>query len=113
MTGNEILDEIEKIFPDAQCELYHESDFQLMVAVILSAQTTDASVNKVTPALFTRFRIQRHWLLPISGKWKRVSKRSACTIPRPKTSLRWRRILRAVLTASFPIPIRICSRWLE
>lgn len=55
MTGNEILDEIEKIFPNAQCELYHESDFQLMVAVILSAQTTDASVNKVTPALFTRF----------------------------------------------------------
>ncbi|EOS61732.1 endonuclease III [Firmicutes bacterium M10-2] len=55
MSGNEILDEIEKIFPDAKCELYHENDFQLVVAVILSAQTTDASVNRVTPALFKRY----------------------------------------------------------
>ena len=52
MNANEILDEMEKIFPDAKCELYHESPFQLIVAVVLSAQTTDAMVNKVTPALF-------------------------------------------------------------
>lgn len=52
MNGNEILDEIEKIFPNAKCELHHETPFQLLVAVVLSAQTTDASVNKVTPALF-------------------------------------------------------------
>jgi endonuclease-3 len=52
MNGNEIIDEIEQIFPNAQCELNHESTFQLLVAVVLSAQTTDVSVNKVTPALF-------------------------------------------------------------
>ena len=52
MNANEILDEMEKIFPNAKCELYHESAFQLIVAVVLSAQTTDAMVNKVTPALF-------------------------------------------------------------
>lgn len=55
MSGNEILDEIEKIFPHAHCELNHENAFQLLVAVVLSAQTTDASVNKVTPALFQQF----------------------------------------------------------
>ena len=36
MNANEILDEMEKIFPDAMCELYHESPFQLIVAVVLS-----------------------------------------------------------------------------
>lgn len=55
MKPNEIVDQIEKIFPQAQCELSHETPFQLLVAVVLSAQTTDASVNKVTPALFERF----------------------------------------------------------
>lgn len=55
MTANEMIDEIEKIFPNAQCELNHETTFQLVVAVVLSAQTTDASVNKVTPALFAAY----------------------------------------------------------
>lgn len=55
MTGNEIVEKIETIFPDAQCELFHDSTFQLVVAVILSAQTTDASVNKVTPKLFEAY----------------------------------------------------------
>lgn len=55
MNANEMIDEIEKIFPDAHCELNHESPFQLLVAVVLSAQTTDASVNRVTPALFERW----------------------------------------------------------
>ena len=55
MNANEILDEIEKIFPNAKCELHHESPFQLLVAVVLSAQTTDESVNKVTPALFEAY----------------------------------------------------------
>lgn len=55
MNANEILDEIEKIYPDAHCELEHESNFQLLVAVILSAQTTDASVNRVTPLLFSKY----------------------------------------------------------
>ena len=55
MNGNEILDEIEKIFPNAKCELNHDSPFQLLVAVVLSAQTTDVSVNKVTPKLFADY----------------------------------------------------------
>jgi endonuclease-3 len=41
--------------PTAHCELDHRSAFELLCAVVLSAQTTDVAVNKVTPALFARF----------------------------------------------------------
>ncbi len=41
--------------PEAASELHYEDPFQLLVAVILSAQCTDKRVNQVTPALFTRF----------------------------------------------------------
>ncbi|PST82407.1 endonuclease III [Pedobacter yulinensis] len=41
--------------PDAETELHYENPFQLLVAVILSAQCTDKRVNMVTPALFARF----------------------------------------------------------
>lgn len=59
-TPDQILDAIELIFPDAECELVHETPFQLLVAVVLSAQTTDASVNRVTPALFAAYPDAEH-----------------------------------------------------
>lgn len=55
MNSNEILDQLTLMFPDAQCELNHQTPFQLLIAVILSAQTSDVSVNKVTPALFEKY----------------------------------------------------------
>ena len=42
-------------YPDAVCELDHETPFQLLTATILSAQSTDKGVNTVTPALFSRY----------------------------------------------------------
>lgn len=42
-------------YPDARCELDHDGAFQLLVATVLSAQTTDVRVNQVTPALFARW----------------------------------------------------------
>lgn len=54
-TTDEILDQLETMFPDAHCELFHKNPFELLVAVVLSAQTTDNAVNKVTPALFESF----------------------------------------------------------
>lgn len=51
----EVLEGLEKMHPEAACALEHRDRFQLLVAVMLSAQTTDVSVNKVTPALFERF----------------------------------------------------------
>lgn len=52
---NTILDILEKTYPDAECALQHENVYQLLIAVALSAQTTDKSVNQVTPALFARY----------------------------------------------------------
>lgn len=43
-------------YPDARCELDHTSPLELLVATVLSAQTTDVRVNLVTPALFERYR---------------------------------------------------------
>lgn len=51
----DILDLLEQEYPDAECALDHQNVFQLIVAVALSAQTTDVSVNKVTPALFETY----------------------------------------------------------
>ena len=50
----EVLDILEETYPEAECALRHQNVFQLIVAVALSAQTTDKSVNVVTPALFER-----------------------------------------------------------
>lgn len=50
-----ILDTLDQMFPDATVELHHKNPFELLVAVVLSAQTTDVSVNKVTPALFEKY----------------------------------------------------------
>lgn len=52
---NEILDLLEKEYPDAECALDYDSVFHLLLAVVLSAQTTDVSVNKVTPELFKKY----------------------------------------------------------
>lgn len=52
---DKILDILEKTYPDAECALNHRNVFELLVAVALSAQTTDKSVNKVTPALFEAY----------------------------------------------------------
>lgn len=54
-TINEILDILEETYPEAECALHHQDVFQLIVAVALSAQTTDKSVNQVTPELFAAY----------------------------------------------------------
>lgn len=51
-----ILDEFDRLFPDAQCELVHDNELQLLIAVMLPAQTTDASVNKLTKTLFQKYQ---------------------------------------------------------
>jgi len=50
-----ILDKLEAQHPDADTELHHSNAFELLVATILSAQSTDQRVNLVTPALFKRY----------------------------------------------------------
>ena len=46
---------LRRAIPEPRCELAHQSAWQLLIATILSAQSTDATVNKVTPQLFARF----------------------------------------------------------
>jgi len=52
----EVYDLLAEEYPDAHCELTFENPFQLAVATILSAQTTDVRVNMVTPVLFKAYR---------------------------------------------------------
>lgn len=51
----EVLATLEQLYPEAECELAHADPFQLLIATILSAQTTDKAVNQVTPSLFARY----------------------------------------------------------
>ncbi len=52
---NQVLDTLNQMYPDANVELVHRNHFELLIAVVLSAQTTDVSVNKVTPQLFNKY----------------------------------------------------------
>lgn len=52
---NRLIDGLKTLYPDAICSLTYEKDYELLFAVRLSAQCTDARVNLVTPALFARF----------------------------------------------------------
>ena len=54
-TLDAIFSFFDELFPNASCELNYTSDYTLLIAVILSAQTTDKSVNLVTPELFRSF----------------------------------------------------------
>ncbi|MFP4286896.1 MAG: endonuclease III [Candidatus Izemoplasmataceae bacterium] len=51
----EILKVFDEMFPSASCELNHTNALELLIAVMLSAQTTDASVNKLTESLFKKY----------------------------------------------------------
>ena len=50
-----IIDILKDRYPDAPCALHYKKDYELMIAVRLSAQCTDARVNLVTPALFKKY----------------------------------------------------------
>ncbi|KGA99103.1 endonuclease III [Alkalihalobacillus alcalophilus ATCC 27647 = CGMCC 1.3604] len=59
----EAIDEMAYLFPDAECELVHSNPFELLIAVVLSAQCTDALVNKVTPGLFAKYKSPTDYLM--------------------------------------------------
>ena len=52
---HDIIDILKERYPDPTCALHYEKDYELLIAVRLSAQCTDARVNLITPALFARF----------------------------------------------------------
>ena len=52
---NRIIDYLDEILPNPKCELEYNKDYELLIATMLSAQTTDKRVNKVTKVLFKRY----------------------------------------------------------
>ncbi|MCS0672206.1 endonuclease III [Cytobacillus firmus] len=56
------LDVMGEMFPEAHCELNHSNPFELVIAVALSAQCTDALVNKVTKNLFQKYKTPQDYL---------------------------------------------------
>jgi len=59
---NKFLQVFEEMYPDAECELIHKNTFELLLAVMLSAQTTDKSVNKLTVNLFKKYHTPQDYL---------------------------------------------------
>ena len=53
--NSELYDYLDELFPNPKCELDYHKDYELLIAVILSAQTTDKRVNKVTKVLFNKY----------------------------------------------------------
>ena len=50
-----IIDYLDELFENPKCELNYNSDYELLIAIVLSAQTTDKNVNKVTSVLFKKY----------------------------------------------------------
>lgn len=55
MMINNILDYLDELFPNAICELEYTKDYELLIAIVMSAQTTDKRVNKVNKVLFQKY----------------------------------------------------------
>ncbi len=53
---NEIVDYLDKILPNAKCELNYTHDYEFLIVIMLSAQTTDKRVNEVSKVLFNKYK---------------------------------------------------------
>ena len=56
MKTNKIGEVLDSYFPNPQCELTYHSDYELLIAIVLSAQSTDKRVNSVTPIIFSKYK---------------------------------------------------------
>ena len=56
MKTKDILNYIDSLYPNAHCELEYTKDYELLIAIVLSAQTTDKRVNQVTKVLFSKYQ---------------------------------------------------------
>ncbi len=55
MKMNKIEEYLEFLFPDPKCELVYNNDYQLLMSIVLSAQSTDKKVNTITPIIFSKY----------------------------------------------------------
>lgn len=75
MMMNRISEYLDYLFPNPKCELLYNNDYQLLIAIVLSAQSTDKRVNSVTPILFEKY--------PSLDELKMASKQDIENIIRP------------------------------
>lgn len=56
MNNTEVIESyLDELFPDPKCELIYHTDYELLIAIMLSAQSTDKRVNSVTPVIFSKY----------------------------------------------------------
>jgi len=70
-----VIDALEKEMPEAKIALEYQDELQLLVSVMLSAQTTDALVNQVTPALFATYRTAEDYARASGAQLERMIRR--------------------------------------
>lgn len=58
MKSDVLIEGLNKLYPNAECELKYNKDYELLIATVLSAQCTDKRVNEVTKVLFSKFNLQ-------------------------------------------------------
>src|SRR5213592_4309372 len=75
-----------KAYPSAHCELDFRNPMELLVATILSAQSTDKQVNMVTPALFKKYRTAMDYANAPQASWKTRSNPQVFIATKPKAS---------------------------
>ena len=85
----EVCKRMAELYPNAECALHFHDPFSLVIAVLLSAQTTDATVNKVTPILFDRWPDSAALAARLSARSRRCCIRWAFSARRQSTP--WRR----------------------
>ncbi len=56
MKTSKIIEYLDSLFPNPKCELNYNKDYEFLIAIVLSAQSTDKRVNSVTPILFNKFK---------------------------------------------------------
>lgn len=71
--------------PVAETELHYNDPFELLIAVILSAQCTDKRVNMITPALYHDFLPRKHWRQVARKSYSNISEASLIRTTKPNT----------------------------
>lgn len=80
-----VIEYFQKAMPVAETELHYSNPFELLIAVILSAQCTDKRVNQITPPLFHDFPTPEPWPLPLRKSCSNTSAASATRTTKPST----------------------------
>jgi endonuclease-3 len=81
---SEIIALLEQKYPEAPCALHYSKDYELMIAVRLSAQCTDARVNLITPTLFATYPTLEDMANADIAKVRTLSIPAAFSVKRPR-----------------------------